>query len=84
MIYGFIQKIFTGCHVLLKNSNNELLENIPYNILYKCAEFAKNNSKGKFSSNVPIDYCYAKYVKKPSNGKPGFVIYTHNKTIYVK
>ena len=31
-----------------------------------------------------VDYCYVKYVKKPNGAKPGMVIYTNNKTIYVK
>ena len=74
------QKIH-GTHILLRNPENQ---EIPDEVLYKCAELAKENSKGKMSSNVPVDYCQAKFVKKPSNSKPGFVIYTNYKTIFVK
>lgn len=74
------QKIH-GSHILLRNPKNE---EIPENVLYKCAELAKENSKGKLSSNVPVDYCLAKFVKKAIGSKPGLVIYTNYKTIFVK
>ena len=35
------------------------------------------------SSNVPVDYTLAKYVKKPAKAKPGMVIYTNQKTVNV-
>ena len=35
------------------------------------------------SSQVPVDYTPVKYVKKPNGAKPGMVIYTTNKTVYV-
>jgi len=44
---------------------------------------AANFSKGTSSSNVPVDYAYVKYVKKPSGAPLGKVIYTHNKTLYI-
>ena len=40
--------------------------------------------KAKFSSNVPVDYTYVKYVKKPNKAKPGMVIYTHEQTVNVQ
>ena len=49
----------------------------------KCAEICAYYSKAKYSSHVPVDYCYVKFVKKPHGANPGFVIYTNNKTIYV-
>lgn len=52
-------------------------------VLIRCAQIAAYYSKGRMSSNVPVDYALVKYVKKPSGSKPGFVIYTHNKTINV-
>jgi predicted ribosome quality control (RQC) complex YloA/Tae2 family protein len=50
----------------------------------EAAQIAAYYSKAKQSESVPVDYCLAKYVKKPSGAKPGFVIFTHNKTLYVK
>ena len=47
------------------------------------ARLAAKYSKAGAGSNVPIDYTLRKYVKKPSGAKPGFVIYTHQRTLYV-
>lgn len=77
----FHTKDFHGSHTILKIENNK-----PYpseEILTKCAELAAKHSKAKNSSNIPVDYCEVKYVKKPSSSKPGMVIYSHNKTLYV-
>ena len=79
-IWFHTQKIH-GSHVLLRNPENQ---EIPDEILYKCAKLAKENSKGKLSSNVPVDFCLAKFVKKTPGAKPGLVIYTNYKTIFVK
>lgn len=70
-----------GSHVILKfNSPKDIVTD---NILLKCAELAVKHSKAKNSYNVPVDYCKAQYVKKPNKAKPGMVIYSNNKTIYV-
>ena len=47
------------------------------------AEMAAWFSKGQHSSQVPVDYTLRKYVKKPAGAKPGFVIYTHQTTLFV-
>ncbi len=47
------------------------------------AQLAAKNSKAANSSQVPVDYTEIKNVKKPSGAKPGMVIYTTNKTVYV-
>ena len=77
----FHTKDFHGSHTILKIDNN-----LPYpsnNILIKVAQIAATHSKAKNSSNVPVDYCEVKFVKKPSGSKPGMVIYTNNKTLNV-
>lgn len=77
----FHTKDFHGSHTILKIDNN-----LPYpsnDILVKVAEIAALHSKAKNSSNVPVDYCEVKYVKKPSGSRPGMVIYTNNKTLNV-
>lgn len=51
--------------------------------ILEAARLAAAYSKGSASSRVPVDYTLRKYVKKPSGAKPGFVIYTHQKTLYV-
>lgn len=77
----FHTKDIHGSHCILVLNGN----NAPSNdILVRCAEIAAYHSKGKNSSNVPVDFCKVKFVKKPSKSKPGMVIYTHNKTINVQ
>lgn len=75
----FHTKDIHGSHVILKTNGKD----IPIEILEKCAKLAAHYSKGKLSSNVPVDYAFVKNVKKPSGAKPGMVIYTNNKTLYV-
>ena len=52
-------------------------------ILIRCAEITAYHSKARLSSNVPVDFCEVKYVKKPNGSKPGMVIYTNYRTVYV-
>ena len=82
-VWFHAQKIH-GSHILLRNSENLDLDEIPENVLFNCARLAKENSKASESLNVCIDYCLAKFVKKASGAKPGMVIYNNFKTIIVK
>ena len=75
----FHTKDIHGSHAILITKG----ETPSIDILVRCAQIAAYYSKAKMSSNVPVDYTLIKYVKKPSGSKPGFVIYTHNKTINV-
>jgi len=49
----------------------------------EAASIAAYFSQARESSNVPVDYTLVKYVKKPNGAKPGMVIYSTYKTIYV-
>ncbi|MGN1327240.1 MAG: NFACT family protein, partial [Clostridia bacterium] len=77
----FHTKDIHGSHVVLKIDNPKA--DIPDSLLYKCASLAAYFSKARMSQNVPVDYTFIKYVKKPNGAKPGMVIYTNNKTLYV-
>ncbi len=77
----FHTKDFHGSHTILKITNNLPYPN--FEILVETAKIAAQHSKAKNSSNVPVDYCEVKYVKKPSGSRPGMVIYTNNKTLNV-
>lgn len=68
-----------GSHVIIKSDNGD----IPNRTLYEACMLAAYFSKSRYSSNVPVDYTAVKHVKKPSGAKPGFVIYTNQKTLYV-
>ncbi len=79
----FHVKDFHGSHTILTLPNSDAIHHIPQDLLAKVAKLAVTHSKAKNSSNVPVDYCQVRYVKKPSGSKPGMVIYTDYKTIYV-
>ena len=51
--------------------------------IYQAAAAAAWFSKGKDSQNVPVDYVPLRYVKKPAGAKPGMVIFTNNRTVWV-
>ena len=52
--------------------------------IFEAAAIAAYHSKARNSEQVPVDYVPVKYVKKPSGAKPGMVIFTNNRTVYVK
>lgn len=74
------QKIH-GSHIILKTNNQD---EIPDDVIFEAARLAKENSKGKNSSVVPVDYCKVKFVKRAQNRKLGMVNYTNFNTILVK
>ena len=76
----FHTKDIHGSHVILKTNPNEI---VPDDVLLEVAKLAAKHSKAKNSSHVPVDFCKVSFVKKPSGSKPGYVIYSNNKTLYV-
>ncbi|BEU88114.1 tRNA modification protein RqcH [Selenomonas sp. TAMA-11512] len=72
-------KDIPGSHVIVRLQGAEIDDDT----LETAAEIAAYFSKGKDSSSVPVDYVLRRYVKKPSGAKPGFVIFTRQKTLYV-
>lgn len=70
----------TGSHVIICTDG----ETPPDKTIEEAAVIAAVNSKGKGSNVVPVDYCLARYVKKPSGAKPGKVIFTNYQTAFVK
>ncbi len=70
-------KNITGSHVIVRSSN------VSDETLQFAAEIAAHFSKARGSSKIPVDYVQCKFVKKPSGAKPGFVIFTNQRTIYV-
>ncbi|MDR2771709.1 MAG: NFACT family protein [Clostridiales Family XIII bacterium] len=73
-------KDIPGAHVILFTGGREA----PAPAVLEAAAIAAWHSKGRASENVPVDYTLAKYVKKPAGARPGMVIFTNNKTLYVK
>lgn len=66
-----------GSHVVIKSANPS------EQTLEEAAQLAAYFSKAQQSSSVPVDYTEIRHVKKPNGAKPGFVIYTDQKTLYV-
>ncbi|MEG0291378.1 MAG: NFACT RNA binding domain-containing protein [Anaerovoracaceae bacterium] len=75
----FHTKDIPGSHTILFTQGKE-----PSDVaIFEAAAIAAFHSKGKESENVPVDYTQVRFVKKPSGAKPGMVIFTDNKTVYV-
>ena len=76
--YWFHAKSSPGSHVVLVTEGREPTDG-DFTV---AAEIAAYYSKAE-GDNIAVDYTLAKNVKKPSGGKPGFVIYHTNWTAYV-
>ncbi len=75
----FHVKNIPGSHVIVCSAGGEVSDET----LVKAATLAAENSKASHSAQVPVDYAPVKYVKKPNGAKPGMVIYTTNRTLFV-
>ncbi|HML37596.1 MAG TPA: NFACT RNA binding domain-containing protein [Bacillota bacterium] len=75
----FHTKDIPGSHVILFTEGKGPSETA----IFETAALAAYHSKGRESENVPVDYTQVRHVKKPNGAKPGMVIFTDNKTVYV-
>lgn len=75
----FHVKNMPGSHVILVTQG----ETPSDSAMEEAAVLAARYSRGRDSSQVPVDYTHAKNVTKPQGAKPGRVIYVHYKTIFV-
>ncbi len=76
----FHTKNIHGSHTVIKLG---LDKNVPESTMREAAQLAAYYSKARESSQVPVDYCPIKNVKKPNGAKPGMVIYEGYNTVYV-
>lgn len=74
----FHTKDIPGSHVILKTSLPQPTEQDIDTAVQLAAYF----SKARSSSNIPVDCTYRRFVKKPSGSKPGFAIFTNQKTYF--
>ncbi|MBC7473620.1 MAG: DUF814 domain-containing protein, partial [Candidatus Sericytochromatia bacterium] len=77
----FHTRLIPGSHVILRTDNGK--KSLTDNDIIEAATMAARYSKAKYSSNVCVVYTKVKYVKKPAHSKPGFVIYSKEKAVYV-
>jgi predicted ribosome quality control (RQC) complex YloA/Tae2 family protein len=75
----FHTKDIPGSHVILRCNSRQATEKNVFLAACLAAHFSKAGS----SSKIPVDYTLCRYVKKPSGAKPGFVIFTNQKTLYI-
>lgn len=73
----FHVKNVPGSHVILQEAHPSAED------IAETAEIAAYFSKAKNSAHVQVDFVQDKRVKKPTGAKPGFVIYTGQKSIEV-
>lgn len=78
-IWLHTQKIH-GSHVILSAQGGDVTQEE----IVEAAKLAAYFSQARDSANVPVDYTPVKFVKKPSGGRPGMVIYTTYQTVNVK
>ena len=77
--YWFHAKNVAGSHVSMITNGEEP----PAEDFTDACEIAAFYSKARGGMQIPVDYLYAKGVKKVSGAKPGFVIYNSNWSAYV-
>ena len=74
----FHTKDIPGSHLILKTTLPEYRQS-DIDIAVQLAAYF---SKARSGSNIPVDCVQRRYVKKPAGSKPGFVIFTNQKTYY--
>ena len=77
----FHVKDIPGSHTILFCAEKEFGTDYTGQSILEAAQIAASHSKAAQSAKVPVDYTERRYVKKPAGAKPGFVIYTHQKTL---
>lgn len=77
--WWFHAKGCPGSHVIVKTNGDEL----PDRTFEEAGKLAAYYSKNRGNEKVEIDYIEKKHVKKPSGGKPGFVVYYTNYSLII-
>jgi len=77
--WWFHAKGCPGSHVIVKTNGDEL----PDRTFEEAGKLAAYYSKNRENEKVEIDYIEKKHVKKPSGGKPGFVVYYTNYSLMI-
>lgn len=69
-----------GSHVIVKSKNEEL----PDRTFEEAGKLAAYYSRGRQAPKVEIDYTQKKNLRKPTGGKPGFVVYYTNYSLLIE
>lgn len=77
--WWFHAKQAPGSHVIVKTKGEEL----PDSTFEEAGRLAAYYSSMRNADKIEIDYVEKKHVKKPSGGKPGFVVYYTNYSLVI-
>lgn len=77
--WWFHAKQAPGSHVIVKTKGEEL----PDSTFEEAGRLAAYYSSMRNADKIEIDYVEKKHVKKPSGGKPGFVVYYTNYSLII-
>ncbi|MCL6515410.1 NFACT family protein [Alicyclobacillus sp.] len=72
-------KDLPGSHVVIQTQGRE----VPETTLHEAALLAAYFSRGRDAGTVAVDHTRIRHVWKPNGARPGFVLYDHQKTLYV-
>ena len=72
-------KNIPGSHTVIVSDGKAITDQA----ILEAAKIAAWYSRGRDSSQVPVDYTQIRNVSKPQGAKPGMVIYVNYKTVYV-
>jgi predicted ribosome quality control (RQC) complex YloA/Tae2 family protein len=75
-------KNIQGSHIIIKNKGSK--QSLPLDTLIQAANLAAYFSKAKKDNKVLVDYTLKKHLKKPKNARPGMVIYSQEKSLWIK
>ena len=73
-------KAYNSAHVIIVNNK----QNIPNELIEKCAKICAYYSKGREEDKVEVVYTQKKFVKKPPKSKLGFCSYENYNSLVVK
>jgi predicted ribosome quality control (RQC) complex YloA/Tae2 family protein len=71
---------YPGSHTILRARQKE----VPFSDILEAASIAAHHSKARGSTQVAVDYLFAKNVWKPKGAKAGAVYFTQQKTVVVE
>ncbi len=82
--WWFHAKGIAGSHVILKTDGNQTaIPDRAFEDAARLAAYYSSARTGSASDKIEVDYVEKKQVKKPSGGKPGFVVYYTNYSMLI-
>jgi predicted ribosome quality control (RQC) complex YloA/Tae2 family protein len=80
--FWFHAKDYPSAHIICKNSSNK--EELEDDVIIYCAKKVKEYSALKNAQKASVIYTKKKYLRKPADAAPGFVLYSNEKEIVIE